>query len=340
MLGLADQTRIIDLFEALMKGDMASALAGLKEQHDCGADPGQILAALAEFVHFVTRLKISPAAAKDPSVSEAERLRGGQFAQSLSMAALSRAWQMLLKGLQEVKDSPRPLAAADMVLVRLAYAADLPSPEDILRRLSGAPASSPAVPRSGGSGEGGAPASAMQRGSSAMAAVAPANSAPVARTTAQPADAPRVRLQSFEALVAFVGAQRDIQLKVALERDVSLVRFEEGRIEFSLKSGASPQLAHYLTRRLQEWTAQRWMVAISSAPGAPTLHELAQARDEEQRIGVQSDPLVRAALEQFPGAAIVAVRVGEVEPSAEPARAPTAGGEDVAYVDETDDEDL
>ncbi len=157
MLGLADHGRIIDLFEALMRGQMAAALGILKELHDFGADPAEVLAGLADFIHLVTRLKLVPEAAQDASLTPEERSRGGQFSQTLSMPVLSRAWQLLLKGLREVKDSPRPLAAADMVLVRIGYAADLPTPEEALRKLSLTASSEPqqAVPRGAGPGASG-----------------------------------------------------------------------------------------------------------------------------------------------------------------------------------------
>src|SRR3954463_15950357 len=129
MLGLADRTRVIDLFEALMRGDMANALGELRDQYDSGADPAVVLSDLAEFTHFVTRVKVVPAVADDVSLAEAERTRGRDFAAKLSMRVLSRAWQMLLKGIAEVEDAPLPLPAAEMVLVRVAYAAALPTPD-------------------------------------------------------------------------------------------------------------------------------------------------------------------------------------------------------------------
>ena len=136
MLGLADRVRVVDLFEALMKGDVAAALKELREQYDIGADPAVVLSDLAEFTHFITRVKIVPAVADDVSLSEAERTRGRAFATQLSMRVLSRAWQMLLKGVAEVQSSGRPVAAAEMVLVRIAYAADLPTPDEVVRSLS------------------------------------------------------------------------------------------------------------------------------------------------------------------------------------------------------------
>jgi DNA polymerase-3 subunit gamma/tau len=332
MLGLADRARVVDLFEHVMAGRIAEALRAMGEQHDLGADPTQILSELADFTHFVTRVKLVPEAAKDPSATEEERKRGLDFAARLSMPALSRAWQILVKGLAELKDSPRPLASAEMALVRLAFASDLPSPGDLVRRLDQRGATGGATP---------APAPAAPRGPSAVAMGGPSMVAG-ARDYApapQPAATPTMRLASFEALVALAAEKRDIQLKIALETDVRLVRFAQGQIEFALQPGAAPQLAQSLMRKLQDWTGQRWIVALSSEAGAPTLKEQADAREQEKLVGVRAIPLVRAVLERFPGAQIVAVRSAA---DAEPPPAPPAreGGDDVAYVDEADDDEL
>ncbi|MBV9636090.1 MAG: DNA polymerase III subunit gamma/tau [Methylobacteriaceae bacterium] len=331
MLGLADRARIIDLFEAVMKGDIGTALSVLKGQYDQGADPGQILAEVAEFVHFVTRLKLVPETAKDPSITQEERERGKAFSAALPLRVLARAWQILLKGLQEVKDSPRPLAAADMVLVRLAHAADLPTPDEALRALT----QSPGGPEP-------APPAAASRGAPAQTAPAPRTSlqnasaqgaVAFAQARAEPdAGVPKMRLASFEDVVALAHGRRDPMLKMALERDVRLVRFEEGRIEFALAPGTSPLLAQTLMRRLQEWTGTRWMVAIASAEGAPTLKEQAEASERERWRGVKADPLVRSVLDRFPGAEIVAVR-SNVPPAAEASDAPDQDA-DVTYSDD------
>ncbi|VVB42111.1 DNA polymerase III subunit gamma/tau [Beijerinckiaceae bacterium RH AL1] len=333
MLGLADRTQVIDLFEQAMKGDMAAALTTLKALHDSGGEPGQILVDLADFVHFVTRLKLVPAAADDPGASPEERVRGKVFASQLSMAVLTRAWQLLLKGVQEVKDAPRPLAAADMVVVRLAYAADLPPPDEVLRRLAqgGAPSGT------------GAPAPRGPSGSGPRAALAVASSAPrpaVAAPPPSPAVANAVRLHRLEDVVALAAEKRDIQLKTALERDVRLVRFETGTIEFSLAPGASAALPQALMRKLQEWTGERWIVALSRDIGAPTLKEQADAREKEARSEIVADPLVKSVLDAFPGARIVAVRRPDMTPEAIPdaglavaAEPVDDGGEDVAFED-------
>jgi DNA polymerase-3 subunit gamma/tau len=302
MLGLADRGQVIDLFEAAMRGDVPAAFAGLRAQYDSGADPAVILSDLAAFSHVVTRLKLIPDAAKDPALTEAERSRGTEFARTLSVRVLSRAWQILLKGIPEVQAANRPVAAAEMVLVRLAYAADLPTPDEALRALkdgsplaSGTPA--PQARPSGGSGPSGN--------------LALATSQPQAQPRPQPTAAaaqPVVRLRRFEDLVALAGEQREIGLKTALERDVRLVRFEEGQIEFALAEGGSRTIANELSRALQAWTGQRWVVALSSEPGEPTLYERAQQVARERKEGAAAHPLVQAVLSKFPGAQIVDVR--------------------------------
>ncbi len=332
MLGLADRARVIDLFEAVMKGDIAAALAHLKEQYDAGADPTQVLVDLAHFVHFVTKTKVAPKVV-DRGATQVERERGAVFAENLSMSALSRAWQILVRGVEEVKDSPRPLAAADMVLVRLAYAADLPTPEEALRKFVGAPAGgpAPALSRSSSSSAPG-PATSLRAApvlAAAQSAPAPAPDAP-----------PTLAIRNFAELVALAAQKRDIQIKAALERDVRLVRFEPGVFEFALAPGGAPGLAAQFARKLQDWTGQRWMVALSSTEGAPSLIEQAQATENEKRTGLQAHPFVRAALDQFPGAVIVAVRGGEAEAAAPTAAAPEAAADDVAYIDESEEEDL
>src|SRR5271167_292583 len=150
MLGLADRTRVIDLFEALMRADIARALSELRDQYDTGADPAMVLGDLAEFTHFVTRVKIVPAVADDVSLTETERTRGRAFAAKLSMRVLARCWQMLLKGIGEVEAAGRPVDAAEMILVRIAYAADLPTPDEAIRSLGDAVRGNGSSPTPGG----------------------------------------------------------------------------------------------------------------------------------------------------------------------------------------------
>ena len=331
MLGLADRTRVIDLFESLMKGDVAAALTELREQYDIGADPAVVIADLAEFTHFVTRMKIVPSVADDVSLGEVERTRGRALATTLSMRVLSRTWQMLLKGTAEVEEAGRPLAAAEMVLVRIAYVADLPTPDEAIRALDSGDGGG-AAPRPSGNGGGGAGGGAV---SAAAASQAPRYEAPrgapravaVARQLGDPApqvqSAPRAQaaqaivIRNFAELVALAADKRDIQMKMALERDMRLVRCEDGQLEIALEPTASKVLVNDLSRKLQLWTGRPWVVVLSREQGDPTLKSVADAEKAELEIGVRADPLVKAVLERFPGAEIVRVR-GQKDAAQEP----------------------
>ena len=310
MLGLADRVRVVDLFEALMKGDVSSALKELREQYEIGADPAVVLSDLAEFTHFVTRVKVVPAVADDVSLSEAERIRGRAFAAQLSMRVLSRAWQMLLKGISEVQASGRPVAAAEMVLVRIAYAADLPTPDEVVRSL-GENESSAARPQgNGGSGQpqSYAPRYEAPRGSPrSSAAVSPRPADDPVTQLDEPAAAPTLSVGSFEELIALAAEKRDITVKMALERDVRLVRCEDGQLEIAIEPSAPKTLVHDLQRKLTGWTGKRWIVVVSKEQGAPTMRAQAEAQQAEIERDVQSDPLVQAVLNRFPGAKIVGV---------------------------------
>jgi DNA polymerase-3 subunit gamma/tau len=333
MLGLADRTRVIDLFEALLRGEAPAALRELRDQYDRGADPAVILADLAEFTHFVTRVKLVPAVAEDRSLAEVERTRGRALAAALSMRVLSRTWQMLFKGLPEVQDAPKPIAAAEMVLVRIAYAADLPTPDEIIRSLdaggagggqagvtSAAPApargEAPAVPRNvappseGPRVEPSRPEGTRAetvRGSPRAALASSLAVDPVDAAPADPGAAPLV-VSRFEDIIALAGHMRDLQTKAALERDIRLVRCEDGRLEIALEPNASKALVGELGRKLSQWTGRRWMVVVSAELGQPTIRSQHDARRVALENDVRSDPLVQAVLAKYPGAEIVAVR--------------------------------
>jgi DNA polymerase-3 subunit gamma/tau len=332
MLGLADRARVIDLFEALMKGDIAAALGELRAQYDAGADPVVVLTDLAEFTHLVTRLKLVPEALRDNSLNQAERVRGGDFAGRLSIRVLARAWQLLLKGIAEVKQADRPVMAAEMLLVRLAHAADLPTPDEALKMLRDG---SGAVPAGNGGGQYAAPRPPSGGGNTALAArpiLASANPMPSPVAAPRAVAQPQVMVASLEDVVALASQHRDITLKLALERDVRPVRFEQGRIEFSLAAGSSRTLATDLSRRLKEWTGQTWMVAVVNAEGGATLREQAEAARGQRESDAASHPAVKAVLERFPGARIVDVR----DPRAAAAEMSSAAPSEDEYLPEAE----
>lgn len=321
MLGLADRTRVIDLFDSLARGDIAAAFKEFRDQYDVGADPIVVLSDLAEFVNFVTRVKIVPATADNVAYGETERLRARDFAAKISMRVLSRMWQMLLKGITEVQGATRPAAAAEMVLVRIAYVADLPTPDEAIRMLEQNGGGSPVA--SGGS-------AARSSGPSApVATAAPAASAaPVRMPTSSPAAfggggvrpqmaapapdpqgaAPQLRITSFTQLVALAGQKRDLMTKGALEGDMRLVRFEEGRLEVALEPNASKTMISELAKKFELWTGRRWTVIVSNELGQPTLRSVNQAAKQEHARTAEADPRVQEVLSRFPGSKVVEVR--------------------------------
>jgi DNA polymerase III subunit gamma/tau len=346
MLGLADRTRVIDLFHHLASGDIAAAFNEFRDQYDTGADPVVVLSDLAEFVNFVTRVKVVPVIADNVAFSETERLRARDFATKLSMRVLSRMWQMLLKGIAETQAATRPAAAAEMVLVRIAYAADLPTPDEAIRMIEqnggGSPmVTSNAAPR-------GAPAPAMSASSmSTMASPSVRTQGPTLAAvggggmrpqmmTAAPApqeQSQALRLASFPELVALAGKNRDVMIKGALESDVRLVRFEDGRLEIALERHAPRTLVGDLSRKLEEWTGRRWTVIVSNEAGQPTLREQNLRAKSERERAAEADPRVQEVLARFPGTKVVEVR--KLAP--EPPEADVSSA--VEPVDESDNDD-
>jgi DNA polymerase III subunit gamma/tau len=331
MLGVADRGRVFDLLEAVLRGDAPAALAQFDRLYRDGADPLLALQDLLDLSHFLTRLKLAPEAGAGDPVIEGDRERARPLVDKLALPALARVWQMLLKGLSEVQEAPSPAQAAEMVLIRLAYVADLPAPVELVRGLQGMPPrSEPAV------------AAAPPRGEMAASAAAPvANTPPGAtrsRTSVElaeaaieampnaPPAAPVAALepmpQSFAEVVALFDRRREAVLRSHLSAHVHLVHFEPGRIEFRPTSQAPRDLANRLGQLLGEWTGIRWLIAISEAEGEPTLRQDREQRETELRNGVAAHPLVKAVLEAFPGATITAVRErfaatgdGEIDPA-------------------------
>lgn len=337
MLGLADRGRVIDLFEHVMNGDISAALDELKDQYDTGADPATVLIDLADFVHFVTRLRYVKEAAKDPSLSEDEKLRGQGFAERLSPRILGRAWQMLLKGIEEVQRASRPLAAADMVLVRMTHAADLPTLDEALKQLAddpkpnGTPATGSASGQTGGSGSESNMATGAARNQfmSAMSAVSDhdgpsmrqvgngpalvvANAEP-AEMAAPAAEKPALKavvedINSFEDLLDIAEKKRDIRFKLMLRNNFSLVAFERGKITFSAVGDAPRDMQHILRSRLLDWTGEPWEIEQVETAGSATIKQLEEAREARNIADAEADPTVAALLKAFPDSKIVAVR--------------------------------
>jgi DNA polymerase III subunit gamma/tau len=296
-----------------------------------------------ELAHFLTRLKLVPSAGEGDPLVEGDRARGLPLAARLSLPALTRAWQMLLKGLGEVQIAPSPLQAAEMVLVRLAYVADLPTPGDLIKAASegrALPAMTPNTPRAAPAGNGATamtPRSIGEAGSSggprmALAAHPAAEASPLASAEPLPAvaDSAPAQPQSFAEVVALFEHHREAVLRSHLWSDCHLVHFEPGRIELRLGEAAPRDLPNRLGQLLSTWTGARWVVSVSREAGAPSLREQSEQRARHLRSEAEDHPMVRAVLETFPGARIEAVR--ELAPLA-----PAAGGTAATDGDELND---
>jgi DNA polymerase-3 subunit gamma/tau len=309
MLGLADRGRILDLFDLVLRGDAAGALNELSAQYADGADPMAVLRDLAEVTHWISVIKITPEAAEDPTVPPEERARGLHMAGALPMRVLTRLWQMLLKAIEEVGLAPNSMMAAEMAVIRLTHVADLPDPEQLIRRIT----------------EGGGPSSGA------------GTPAPTLRTAAQPvAQASQAAIRSpgpgatgaapvlaiategnlalyptFDHVVALIRDRRDMKLLLEVETNLRLVRYSPGRIEFQPAEAAPRDLAATLAQRLQLWTGARWGVSVVAAGGGQTIAESRDAALDAARAEGLRLPLVQAVLAAFPQARITAVRAPE-----------------------------
>ncbi|WP_370226774.1 DNA polymerase III subunit gamma/tau [Pararhodobacter marinus] len=311
MLGLADRGRVMDLFEAVMRGDAAGALEELAAQYADGADPVAVLRDLAEITHWVSIIKVTPGAAEDPTVSPDERQLGSDLAGRLDLRILARMWQMLLKSLEEVAMAPNAMMAAEMAIIRMTHVADLPTPDELITRLQ----DSPPPPSPGGGGGGGAAAPGMGGGAQAMGRGAPmrggGGGVGGGGGGAQAALAGQVnalaQYATFDSVVTLIRERRDIRLLTEVETCLRLVRYSPGRIEFEPTDNAAPDFAARLAGRLQNWTGARWGVSIAQG-GGQTIAEVQAAEEAARNAQAMEDPLVKAIFDAFPGARITAFR--------------------------------
>jgi DNA polymerase-3 subunit gamma/tau len=304
MLGLADRGRVLDLFERLMGGEIPLALDEFKALYDHGADPLVVMQDLLETTHFLTRVKVAPGAEGFFDGGSAEAARAVTMAGKLTVPALTRAWQMLLKGLIEVRDSANPYPAAEMALVRLAYAADLPPTERLVRSLRDAESAGAAPHATQPRGPGGNPRAQIV----ARASEEPAPQREEILTPQPIAAAPRVEIRKLEDIVVLAKEKSARLLATQLETNVHLVSLEWGRIQFRPNAQAPKTLANDLAQRLRDWTGERWIVTLASEGGAPTIVEQRMMAERAKKDAVSQEPFVRAVLDAFPGAEIVAVR--------------------------------
>jgi len=341
MLGLADRSQTFQVLEAVLQGDAATALKMFEQQYRDGADPAAVVEDMLEIAHLVTRIKVVPNAADDPGVPEIEREKGKDFANRLKMADIARVWQMLLKGLGEVRNAPSPVQATEMVLVRLAYLSDMPTPAEAIKTLASDAAQAPARTAAKA-----APAGAASTAKTSTLTPQMEVTSPPSIPAQDPGpDQPRARLavgdsgqtveaapqpqlapdpnpeevpqaaaddlcdpKSLEDVARLAGDCRQAILRANIINNVHLVRFEPGSIEINLGEHAPKELPYELAKFLTDNTARRWIVTVSNQAGEPPLQHQWDAAKADVKAAVATDPLVRAVLDAFPGSKITDVR--------------------------------
>ncbi|MBQ8347050.1 MAG: DNA polymerase III subunit gamma/tau [Alphaproteobacteria bacterium] len=305
MIGLANRAAVVDLYEQIMKGEIKEALESFSKQYASGADPTIVLQDLLELTHWLTRVKIAPELADDGSMAAAERQRCTEMAEKLPMSVLTRTWQMLLKGIDETLKAPSEKQAAEMVLIRLAYAADLPTPGDMIKEIKSGGISvsaaqtsaAPSVP----------PAGSAQSGWSGVRISG--NTVPAVQTRPQET----VMFNSLADIAAYAYKQNEMMFAYNVENYVSLVSFEQGKIEFFPMGRAPNNLAGEMVEKLRQWTGRQWVVTVVSRQGGQTLIQQARTNAENLKKTMTQHPLVTAVLKAFPGARIDTIRLQKEE---------------------------
>lgn len=306
MLGLADRSKLLDLYEEILKGDCPKALGIMADLYAAGADPSSVIQDLLDITHLMSKFQAiqSPPQTVEPNMAATERDRAAKIAREITMPALGRIWQILLKGLNEVQYAPNPQSAAEMVVIRVAYSSTLPDPATLIKKLQEGGSVSAPSPRGGSNNGGGATMMASVSGSQLMAQ-------PIMQS--EPVAIANNNLSTLKDVVALLEQNGAMILASNVFQYVELVKLEDKVLEFATLPNAPPKLSTDLLRKLNEVTGQRWMVSISSKKGQPTLAAQAQAEKEAELAAIKADPLVKYALEIFPGAEIVSIQTPEEE---------------------------
>lgn len=326
MLGLADRGRVLDLFEFIMRGQAKEALNELGSQYSDGADPIGIIRDLAEVTHWVSIIKITPDAADDPTVSPDEKTRGQAFSQSLSMRILTRTWQLLLKALEEISSAPNPMMAAEMAVIRITHVSDLPSPEELVKKLTSTHSESEGVKKGNSGG------SVSNTTSSNFKPTQQTETRPIKNegNTALALDTETLALQypTFESVLEIIRKFRDMKLLIDVENSVRLSSYVPGRIEFTPTENAPKDLAQRLGQLLQNWTGFRWAITVVGNCSGETIQEQRNAKDATLKREAKLHPFVKTVFDNFPKASIIEIKSqAEIVAEAEETGLPEIEGE-------------
>jgi DNA polymerase-3 subunit gamma/tau len=300
MIGLADRSRILDLFSLIMEGNALSALNELSNQYAAGADPIVILKDLAEVTHWISVVKISPNTSQDPTVTTDERDRGLKFSTQLSMRSLTRMWQMILKVLEEISFAPNSMMAAEMAIIRLTHVSELPSPDELIRKLEKQNYSNAQV-------------NDVKKKddikSTVTSSIVSSKSGVTIAKVEEIIEDPLQQFKTFEDVISLIRFNRDMKLLVETENYLKLVKYQPGRIEFQLTQEASTDLPSRLAKKLKSWTGKNWGITIVNEGGGPTIAEKRNANKQSLHLEVMEHPMVKSVMENFPGSNIHEVHI-------------------------------
>ena len=326
MLGLADRGRVLDLFEFIMRGQAKEALNELGSQYSDGADPIGIIRDLAEVTHWVSVIKITPDAADDPTISPDEKARGQAFSQSLPMPILTRTWQLLLKALEEISSAPNAMMAAEMAIIRITHVSDLPSPEQLVKKLTNTQSDTTVIRKESPEGSVNDATSLNYKKTQPTET----NSIGNEGNTALALDAETLALQypTFESVLGIIRKFRDMKLLIDVENSIRLSSYIPGRIEFTPTENAPKDLAQRLSKLLQNWTGFRWAITVVSNCSAETIQEHRNAEEAQLKREAKLHPFVKTVFENFPKASIIEIKSqAQIITEAEETRLPEIEGE-------------
>ena len=303
MLGIADRGRVLDLFKMIMQGDAAAALTELSSQYSDGADPIVVLKDLAEITHWISVSKITPDMNEDPTITPDERTRGIELSKTLSMRALTRMWQMLVKSLGEITIAPSPIMAAEMIIIRLTHAADLPPTDELIKTIE----SKLRPDRNEKKIENPQKPLDTSSANNELAKAKHNNYSNLKIATAVDEEVGIFNYIKFDHVLELIKQKRDAKLLIDIESGLRLVSYRPGYIEFTPTDLAPANLAQRLSNRLKEWTGIRWAVSVVQDGEAQTIVEKKKRIAIELETEAYAHPLVKEALVQFPTARIVNV---------------------------------
>ncbi len=303
MLGLADRSQLLDLMEHILSGKIDSCLDTAANLYRVGADPETILNDLLDITHLMSKFQAvkAPPATVEPNMATAERARASDMATKAGIPALNRVWQILLKGIGELQYAPNPQAAAEMILIRLCYASDLPDPATVLKQLKDGSVVASGGTRVSSGGNSGSTVSSFSGGNTAsvaMPAVSAPQSVPVANSN----------LTTLSEIVGFLEQNGAMILASQVIQSVELIKLEPQRLEFHPADGADQKLASDLGKKLSDLTSARWIVTVSMKSGQPTLAAQHRAAIETEMNAVKADPVIARILSAFPNTEILSIQ--------------------------------